>query len=218
MNMLRIVVISVAAAALAYQSFPSHGEGLQAGVAVVDITPPVPWRMSGYFYERVSTGVKDPLQAKAIVLKQGEVTAALVFCDLVGVPRTVSDRVRRSVHDATGISVDNVVVAATHTHTGPLYYGPLRELFHQRAVERSGSDPNESIDYPAASDLPQPGRKEPLAVFGSEFAITAKVMLAATVPAGDVKVPGTLRYQACNDTVCFPPTRATAEWVLSVTH
>jgi hypothetical protein len=104
--------------------------------------------MSGYFYERVSTGVKDPLQAKAVVLKQGDVAAALVFCDLVGVPRTVSDRLRRSVHEATGIPVENVVVAATHTHTGPLYYGPLRELFHQRAVERSGSDSNESIDYP----------------------------------------------------------------------
>jgi hypothetical protein len=148
-NMLRIVIISVVAALLSCQSLPSHGEGLQAGIAVVDITPPAPWRMSGYFYERVSTGVKDPLQAKAIVLKQGDVTAALVFCDLVGVPRTVSGRVRRSVHEATGIPVDNVVVAATHTHTGPLYYGPLRELFHQRAVERSDSDPNESIDYTA---------------------------------------------------------------------
>jgi len=74
----------------------------------------------------------------------------------------------------------------------------------------------DSIDYPPASDLPQPGRKEPLAVFGSEFAITAKVSLAANLAAGDVKVPGTLRYQACNDTVCFPPTRATTTWTLDV--
>src|SRR5688500_8688190 len=101
--MLRVLVIVAVAAVLACQALPLRGNELQAGVAVVDITPPVPWRMSGYFYERVSTGVKDPLQAKAIVLKQGDVTAALVFCDLVGVPRTVSDRIRRSVHEATGI-------------------------------------------------------------------------------------------------------------------
>jgi Thiol:disulfide interchange protein DsbD, N-terminal len=74
----------------------------------------------------------------------------------------------------------------------------------------------DSIDYPPASDLAQPGRKEPLAVFGSEFAITVKVSLGSGVAAGDLNVPGTLRYQACNDTVCFPPARATTQWVLNV--
>src|SRR3972149_645037 len=47
-------------------------EELQAGVAVVDITPPIPFRMSGYFMERLSTGTKDPLHAKAIVFQQGD--------------------------------------------------------------------------------------------------------------------------------------------------
>jgi DsbC/DsbD-like thiol-disulfide interchange protein len=74
----------------------------------------------------------------------------------------------------------------------------------------------ESIDYPAASDLAQPGREEPLAVFGSEFTITVKVSVGAGVTAGDVNVPATLRYQPCDDTVCFPPTRATTQWVLNV--
>jgi neutral ceramidase len=142
-------LLTVAISFLCPHSSPCAGEGLQAGVAVVDITPPIPWRMSGYFYERVSSGVKDPLQAKALVLEQGDVTAAMVFCDLVGVPRQVSDRARQGIARATGIPTDNIVIAATHTHTGPLYYGPLRELFHQRAVERFGSDSNESIDYPA---------------------------------------------------------------------
>ena len=45
---------------------------LQAGLAVVDITPSVPLRMAGYFYERLSTGIKDPLHAKAIVFRQGK--------------------------------------------------------------------------------------------------------------------------------------------------
>jgi neutral ceramidase len=146
---LGFVAICLATILLGLQTAPCRGDELRAGVAAVDITPPVPWRMSGYFYERVSTGVKDPLQAKALVLKQGDVAAAMVFCDLVGVPREVSDRARTMVHQTTGIPRENVVITATHTHTGPLYYGPLRELFHQRAMERSGADPNESIDYPA---------------------------------------------------------------------
>ncbi len=74
----------------------------------------------------------------------------------------------------------------------------------------------ESIEYPAASDLSQPERKEPLAVYGSEFAITVRLSLAAGLRASEVAIPGVLRYQACNDTVCFPPARATATWSLDV--
>ena len=40
--------------------------------------------MAGYFNERLSTGVHDPLHAKAIVLRQGREQIALVSCDLVG--------------------------------------------------------------------------------------------------------------------------------------
>ena len=61
-------------------------DDLQAGVAVVDITPPVPYRMCGYFNERLSTGVLDPLHAKAIVLRQdgrelaSRAYSSLAFC------------------------------------------------------------------------------------------------------------------------------------------
>jgi neutral ceramidase len=126
-----------------------RSQELQAGVAVADITPPVPWRMSGYFNERVSTGVKDPLHAKAIVLRQGDVSAALVFCDLVGIPRDVSRRARSEASQATGIPADAIAVAATHSHTGPLFFGPLRDELRQRSIKRRGSDPLESLDYSA---------------------------------------------------------------------
>ena len=36
---------------------------LQAGFAEIEITPPVPYRLDGYFTERLSTGIKDPLKA-----------------------------------------------------------------------------------------------------------------------------------------------------------
>ena len=122
---------------------------LRAGVAVVDITPPVPFRMSGYFHERVSTGVKDPLHAKAVVIQQGGEAAALVFCDLIGIPLDVSTRSRQKASDATGIPAEHIAVAATHSHTGPLYFGALRKHFHDRSVARLGKDPYEVVDYPA---------------------------------------------------------------------
>jgi hypothetical protein len=43
-----------------------HQKGkFQMGTGVIDITPPIGYRMSGYFHERLSTRVKDPLLAKA---------------------------------------------------------------------------------------------------------------------------------------------------------
>jgi sugar phosphate isomerase/epimerase len=122
-------------------------ETLRAGVAVVDITPPIGYRMSGYFYERLSTAVMNPLRAKAIVLRQQDQSAALVFCDLIGLSREVTSRARKQASEKTGIPPENILIAATHSHTGPLYFGSLRKQFHDVAVAKHGSDPCEKVDY-----------------------------------------------------------------------
>ncbi len=127
---------------------PAGGSALTAGVAVVDITPPRGWRMSGYFHERFNTATSNPLQAKAIVFAQGDQSAALVICDLIGISLQVSRKARRLASEKTGIPAANVAVIATHTHTGPLYFGALREYFHERAVAEHGHDPHEKADYP----------------------------------------------------------------------
>ena len=76
-------LVCLAAAPLAGMGRARAAEpSISAGVAVVDITPPIGYRMEGYFSERPSTGTHDPLQAKAIVLRQGDEQAALVVCDL----------------------------------------------------------------------------------------------------------------------------------------
>ena len=120
---------------------------LRAGVAVIDITPPIGYRMSGYFYERLSTAVMNPLHAKAIVLRQQDQSAAVVFCDLIGLSREVTSRARKEASEKTGIPPENILIAATHSHTGPLYFGALRKHFHDVAVAKYGSDPCEKVDY-----------------------------------------------------------------------
>lgn len=95
-------------------------DGFRVGVAVRDITPPDGYPMSGYYHERGARGARDPLHAKAIVFRQGDVKAALVLVDLCGVAADLTARVRERVGA-------DVVVAATHTHTGPEYYRDLRE-------------------------------------------------------------------------------------------
>src|SRR3954449_250657 len=122
---------------------------LKAGVAFVDITAPIPFRMHGYFYERLSTGIKDPLYARAIVLQQGKELAAFVFCDLVGIPFSETAPARKKASEATGIPIEHIAVTGTHTHTGPQFFMALSDYWHDRAVEKHGKDPYDSTAYQA---------------------------------------------------------------------
>ncbi len=72
------------------------------------------------------------------------------------------------------------------------------------------------IRYPAPRDFKQAGQKAPLAVFGPEFTISVDLTLAASASAGDLNVPAHLKYQACDEAVCYPPAKADAQWTLSV--
>lgn len=72
------------------------------------------------------------------------------------------------------------------------------------------------ISYPAASDLKQAGQKEPLAVFGHAFTITVDAEVGAGVAPGDLVIPARLRYQACDESMCYPPARAEAQWTVRV--
>ena len=127
----------------------SPAESYSVGVAEIDITPPVGYRLAGYFNERLSTGKHDPLHAKAIVLQQGAERVALVSCDLLGFSLAVTTPARAQASARTGIPVSNIVICATHSHTGPLFDGALRDYFHELAERKYSHDPQEAIDYPA---------------------------------------------------------------------
>jgi hypothetical protein len=95
-------------------------DGLQAGVAVVDVTPPVGFAMWGYAARKdtPSTGVLDPLKARALVLGVGKDRIALVSLDLGRAPpRASMDVIRAKAKEA---GVGTVFVVASHTHHGPV--------------------------------------------------------------------------------------------------
>jgi hypothetical protein len=108
--------------------------------------------MAGYFSERLATGIHDPLKAKALVMQQGHERIALVFCDLVGMSLNVSTNARAQASRLTGIPTSNIMICATHTHTGPLFDDSddvWRDYFHNAAIAKYGNDPHEEIYYPA---------------------------------------------------------------------
>ena len=85
---MRSLAILFAAASIA------SAQGFRAGAAAVAISPPVGTPMAGYYSTRLSTGVHDDLHAKAIVLEAAGQRAALVACDLVGIPPSVIEEAR----------------------------------------------------------------------------------------------------------------------------
>src|SRR5262249_22828440 len=74
------------------------------------------------------------------------------------------------------------------------------------------------VVFPPATDLAQRGADQPLRVFSGDFTIGVALSVAASAPNGPVKLPATLRYQACDEVACYAPTRVPVTWDLSVAN
>ncbi len=110
MKNILLVLIAVSAAA---------GGPLRLGRGAVSITPPGNYPMGGGYSLEFSHGVEDELYAKALVLEQDGVRAALVSCDIVGLPERFVKAARELIARETGMPRENVMISATHTHAGP---------------------------------------------------------------------------------------------------
>ena len=104
-------------------SFPLRAGDLTAGAAQVDITPPRGCPMAGYYSVRGAEGTHDPLHAKALVLEKDGVKVALVALDLISTTRGLVEDARALIEKETGIPGRNVMISATHSHTGPVLWG-----------------------------------------------------------------------------------------------
>ena len=94
---------------------------LQVGFGVRDITPPVGAGMPGGFFKAAGKGVRDKLVAAACVVHDGTHTVALVGIDALFITRPTVEAARRTVQRDTKIPGENVLIGASHTHTG----GPI---------------------------------------------------------------------------------------------
>jgi thiol:disulfide interchange protein DsbD len=70
--------------------------------------------------------------------------------------------------------------------------------------------------FPQPTDFQQEGQAQPLAVFERDFVVGAELDIPSGTPLGDILVPARLRYQACNDKLCFRPIAATTGWTLRI--
>ena len=93
---------------------------LQAGYARVNITPMLGIGVRGYFIRRVAKGILDELEASALALSCGDTPNLLVSIDHCGIEADFCNRFRTAMSKAAGIPFENILLTATHTHTGPM--------------------------------------------------------------------------------------------------
>jgi neutral ceramidase len=99
----------------------SRPQPLIAGAAAADITPQDRQFLFGYpFVERYSTGVHDRLFSSALFLNDGGTPLMLVANDAVFLGRDMVRRARDRIEAQTGVPAANMMISATHTHSGPL--------------------------------------------------------------------------------------------------
>ncbi len=94
-------------------------KGLQAGAALSNITPFLDGGIVGNFGNPPEAKqIHDEMFAKCLVLDDGSTQLAIVIVDNLSIAREVLDKARQLVAQHTPIPKENVLMAATHTHSG----------------------------------------------------------------------------------------------------
>ncbi len=96
-------------------------ENIKVGIAAVDYTPEIGLPLMGNFRDDyASRGMHDPLMARAIVFEDSDgQKAAMLSVDNAMIGRKFVQIMRKHIEGKCGISGDNILIAATHTHSGP---------------------------------------------------------------------------------------------------
>lgn len=93
---------------------------LTAGVARLDITPPLGFRMQGIMNRTEGAdGVESALLATVLVVADEDTKLAIFDCDLIGFDLPLAEEIRRAVGSRLGIPASHVLLGCTHTHNGP---------------------------------------------------------------------------------------------------
>ena len=92
---------------------------LYAGTGRQDITPPVGGRLFGYRPDVFSESVNDALTATALALGSGDTKVMIVSVTLCLLNTRLADEIKDIISAGTGIPAANILLCATHTHSGP---------------------------------------------------------------------------------------------------
>lgn len=94
---------------------------LTAGFSKVCISPPIGAQLAGFAARQgACEGIHDDLFSRALVIEKDGRAVAFVSLDVLAVSSEFVGRVRENIERRTGIRKDAIMIAATHTHAGPV--------------------------------------------------------------------------------------------------
>lgn len=94
---------------------------LKSGASTVDVTPERAMFLHGYPHvARTSTGTHDPLLASALLIERGNESFLFISVDVLFVSKALTAEARKAIALATGMDPALILIAATHTHSGPV--------------------------------------------------------------------------------------------------
>ena len=91
---------------------------LQAGFYEKNITPPLGCHIPGFFVPRIADDVLADLYARAAVVYDGKEKVAMLALDMCTVNSKMTNAIIERAHEFTGIKKENILICATHLHTG----------------------------------------------------------------------------------------------------
>ncbi|HNS32980.1 MAG TPA: neutral/alkaline non-lysosomal ceramidase N-terminal domain-containing protein [bacterium] len=97
----------------------SEKQNFRAGVAQVDITPPLGSDLGGYHHRRLAREIRSRLYTKAMVIESDGKRIALVANDICMLSDDITYPAKEKIASSCGIPAEAVMLSATHTHTGP---------------------------------------------------------------------------------------------------
>src|ERR1043166_7894935 len=132
------------------------------GVARLDVTPSEPIRLTGYAVRKTnSIGIEQKLWAKALGIgADADGPALLITLDNCGIAEaTYREVVQRLVKNG-GVKQDHIVIACSHTHSGPCTAGWAPNIFaedippeQQSTIDRYTRDLIDKLEQVARAAL-----------------------------------------------------------------
>ena len=98
------------------QSLAPNGSGYRERV----ITPDEPMWMKAGSRNRPADGKILDLWAKVMTIEDHQSRIILVTLDLIGIDAATTDAIKNEAARHTGVSVDQIAISTTHTHSGPV--------------------------------------------------------------------------------------------------
>jgi len=97
----------------------SESRKCRVGVAQADITPPLGSNLGGYFHARIAKEARGKLYTRTMVIENGGKRIAVIANDLLYITDEISIKAREKISSSCGLSPEEIMITATHTHTGP---------------------------------------------------------------------------------------------------